>query len=122
VEQGLAQEEVEGIHVLSSEVLSLSKLRTSIQWQKSRLTWLREGDANSKFFHGIMATRRRSNALLSIQVDGVQVEGVEGVYDAFFHHFKNHFKSVSCLRSSIEELMFNTLREEEGAILTIPFF
>jgi hypothetical protein len=72
-EQDLADDELEEVHFLSSDVLSLSKFHASIQWQKSRLNWLREGDANSKFFHGIMTARRRANALLFIDVNGARV-------------------------------------------------
>ena len=89
----------------------------STHWQKSRLTWLREGDVNSKFFNGIMSARRRSNALLSIQVDGVQVEGVEGVRGAVF----NPFKSIRLSRPGVEDFMFNSLTDEEGAILPTSF-
>ena len=55
----LEEEEAGELFLLSAEVLSLSKLQVSIQWQKSRLNWLREGDANSKKIHGIMSARRR---------------------------------------------------------------
>jgi len=117
----LEEEEVGELHLLSAEVLSLSKLHASIQWQKSRLNWLREGDANSKKFHGIMSARRRENALLFINVDGVQVKGVEGVRAAVFNHFRNHFKSLNLRRPSVDNLMFNTLSAEERASLIGQF-
>jgi hypothetical protein len=55
------------------------KLHASMQWQKSRINWLKKGDANSKFFHNIMSSRRWSNAIISLYVEGAQVEGVDGV-------------------------------------------
>jgi hypothetical protein len=82
------------------------------------LDWLRDSDANSEFFHGIMTARRRVNALLSINVDGVRVEGVTGVRGAVFNHFQNHFKSINLSRLSVDDLLFNTLSEEEGVFLT----
>ncbi|MCI38844.1 endonuclease/exonuclease/phosphatase family protein, partial [Trifolium medium] len=58
---------------------SLSRVHASICWQQSRLLWLCEGDANSKYFHSVLAGRRRQNALSVIMVDGEQVEGVQPV-------------------------------------------
>ena len=60
--------EVEELHGLFEELFSLSRINTSICWQRSRLQWLREGDANSKYFHGIIFGRRKSNDISSILV------------------------------------------------------
>jgi len=41
--------EVEDLHGYTEELFSLTQMNTSISWQQSRLQWLRQGDANSKF-------------------------------------------------------------------------
>jgi len=78
----LGEEEVEELHSLSAEIHSLSRIQSSICWQQSRLKWLREGDANTKFFHGTMSSRRRGNNISVIEVAGTQVEGVDNVRNA----------------------------------------
>ncbi|PNX64517.1 cysteine-rich receptor-like protein kinase, partial [Trifolium pratense] len=68
----LSEAELAEFHGVSHDILSLSKLHASISWQQARSLWLKEGDdANSKYFHSVLASRRRRNALSVIQVDGV---------------------------------------------------
>jgi hypothetical protein len=87
----LCEDEIEELHASSEEMFSLSRLNSSISWQQSRLQWLQEGDANSKFFHGNMSSRRRRNSIPFIFVNGVQIEGVQNVRNAVFSHFSLHF-------------------------------
>ena len=89
----LSEEECAQMHGVLSDIHSLSRLNTSIGWQQSRVQWLRDGDANSKYFHLVMANRRRRNSLCSILVYGVLVEGVHPIREAIFRHFQNHYQS-----------------------------
>jgi len=86
------------------------------------MQWLREGDANSKFLHGIMSCRRRRNAIPFFLVDGMLVEGVENVRAAVLTHFSSHFKSRSASRPSMDGLQFHLLSCREGAALIKPFW
>jgi len=88
----LSEEEVTDLHTMTSDLHSLSITNASIMWQQSRLLWLREGDANSKYFHAIMSGRRHRNAISSILVGDNLVEGVSDVRAAVFSHFCDHFQ------------------------------
>ena len=46
----LSDEEATELHELSLNLHSMARLQNSINWQNSRMQWLEEGDANSKFF------------------------------------------------------------------------
>jgi len=52
--QSLEAEEVEELHFLSADVVASSKLLSSIKWQKSRNTWLKEGVCNNPFLTRII--------------------------------------------------------------------
>jgi hypothetical protein len=82
-------------------------LNASISWQQSRSRWLKEGDANSKYFHTILVSRRRDNAISSLQVGGTTVEGVGPIRGAMFSHFASHFKSVNVDRLAVDNLVSN---------------
>lgn len=96
-------------------------MQNSTHWQQSRLNWLKEGDANSKFFHSYMSTRRRQKALSVVSVDGGIVEGVFEIRATVFIHFSNHFKSRGAVPPSVEGLNFRKLSFVEAGILTKPF-
>ena len=85
------------------------------------MTWLREGDANSKFFHGVMSGRKRQNTINRMLVDGVFVEGVHNVRSAVFNHFSTHFKPLRVSRPGVGGLQFRRLSTVDAGSLIIPF-
>lgn len=113
----LLEDEVEELHVLIAKKNYLSHIDTSICWQQSRLTLLREGDANSKIFNGVISSRRRGNSIPSILVEGVQVEGVGNMRSAIFSHFATHFEVRNVERPGADDLQFSTLSFMEGVKL-----
>jgi len=88
----LSDEEIQELHGLSEELFSLSRANSSICWQQSRVQWLKEGDANSKFFHRIMSSKRSRNAIPFFLVNRALIEGVEYVRNAVFTHFRAQFQ------------------------------
>jgi len=68
-EEELEDEEMEELHSFLVVVLSLSKLHYGMQWQKSSLNWLKEGDPNTQKFHACMSSRKRKNNIISILVN-----------------------------------------------------
>jgi hypothetical protein len=117
----LSDEEVEELHGYSEDLFSLSRINSSICWQQSRTQWLCEGDANTKFFHSIMSSRLRRNAIQFFMVNGVVVEGVDNVRAAVFNHFSNHFQACQVNRPTMDMVPFRTLTSRQGAVLIKPF-
>lgn len=117
----LSDVEVMELHDLTVNLHSMARIQNSINWQKSRMHWLREGDANSKKFHGCMSNRRRQNTINMVDVDGVNVEGVHNIREAIFNHFSTHFKSLDVIRPEIQGFNFRKLSHVEAGNLTKLF-
>ncbi|GAU12613.1 hypothetical protein TSUD_132230 [Trifolium subterraneum] len=120
-EEHLSEAELVELHGVSSDIHSLSRLHASISWQQSRSLWLKEGDANTKYFHSVLASRRRGNAISSIQVDSATLEGVNPIRQAVVSHFESHFKASNVERPGVDNLAFKRLNQSEQVSLTMPF-
>ncbi|XP_039685099.1 uncharacterized protein [Medicago truncatula] len=81
------------------------------------MNWLKEGDANSKYFHGCMSSRHRNNAINMVAVDGVSVEGAHNIRAAVYQHFSTHFKSVRENRPRLDGSQFRKLSNLEAALI-----
>jgi hypothetical protein len=117
----LSIEEIEELRDITHEIHSLSRVNTSVSWQQSRLHWLKEGDANSKYFHSALSNRRRTNTIVSLLVNGSMVEGVQPIRNAVYSHFKEHFTASDTSRPGVGNLAFKKLSVAEGGGLTKPF-
>ncbi|GAU15594.1 hypothetical protein TSUD_108530 [Trifolium subterraneum] len=120
-EADLSEAKLEELHGITSDIHSLSRRSASICWQQSRSLWLKEGDANTKYFHSVIASRRSGNVISSIQVDGVPIEGVHPIRQAVFAHFASHFKARLVDRLGVDNLQFIRLTLLEGGSLNKHF-
>nr|GFB23308.1 RNA-directed DNA polymerase, eukaryota [Tanacetum cinerariifolium] len=77
---------------LLHEIDKLDRLESLDLQQKSRINWDIEGDENSKFFHGIINQRRRTNAIHGIMRDGSWTTDPNLVKDTFLNFFKEKFE------------------------------
>lgn len=80
-------------------------LQEEIYWrQKSRITWLREGDNNTRFFHAVVEHNRKRNTIKEITDDNGNTFSAPGDIQqlalSFYHHL---FSTENCTVS--EELL-----------------
>ncbi|XP_058758687.1 uncharacterized protein LOC131631944 [Vicia villosa] len=90
---GYSVEDLQARSEISSTIHKLSNLNCSIQWQKARSKWLKEGDANSKYFHSCINKRRKDNEILCLDVNGRRVTEVKDIKEEIFDHFSRQFAS-----------------------------
>ena len=74
---GLSQEDQTRRIQIKGEIVNLASLE-EISWtQKSRFLFVKEGDNNTRFFHQVANSHRRSNHIQGIELDGVLYEDKE---------------------------------------------
>ncbi|GJZ72750.1 putative RNA-directed DNA polymerase, eukaryota, reverse transcriptase zinc-binding domain protein, partial [Tanacetum coccineum] len=65
--------------------------------QKAHIKWDVEGDENSKFFHGIINSRRKSQMIQGIMLDGEWITHPIIIKSAFLDFFKERFNTHGSL-------------------------
>lgn len=86
----LTTQELDFLKQLKNRVLGLSAIEKSRARQQSRLTWLRKGDANTKYFQLMVNMRKRKNFMHSIQTDGGLASSQSEKQRAVYGHFVKH--------------------------------
>jgi mannosylglycoprotein endo-beta-mannosidase len=70
-------------------LLSLCSLERTIARQRSRMRWLRDGDANSRLFHSVANGRKARNFIPAVRVDNILITDQQGKEEVFFNAYKN---------------------------------
>ncbi|GKC83034.1 RNA-directed DNA polymerase, eukaryota, reverse transcriptase zinc-binding domain protein, partial [Tanacetum coccineum] len=73
------------------ELEDLEKLESMDLIQKSRVKWEVGGDENLKFFHGLINSRRKSQMVQGIMLDGVWNSEPKNIKSAFLEFYKDKF-------------------------------
>ncbi|XP_010473903.1 PREDICTED: uncharacterized protein LOC104753332 [Camelina sativa] len=95
-----------------------------IYWkQKSRATWMREGDRNTKYFHATTKQRRARNRIISIKDEnGLLVETEDGIEEVATRYFQTLF-TASTTSGSEDALRYvdSRVSPETNAVLSRDF-
>ena len=90
---------------MASKNLDALLLKQKIYWaQRSKISWLKHGDKNMKFFHLKASKRRWRNYIQSIKnVEDVWVEEEDDIAGVAVEYSENLFKAGTCER--VEECL-----------------
>ena len=77
------------------ELISYSKAEESFTRQKSRALLMKEGDRNTKYFHGCLPDRINNNKIVSLELmNGTKVTRPADIHSAAIEHFQNLFSAT----------------------------
>jgi uncharacterized protein YhbP (UPF0306 family) len=79
---GLIPQEVEVRKTLFDQYWNLQKIKEASIFQRSRSKWLRQGDANSKFFQGCVKSRCKKNTISALRVGDIWLDKAAQIKEA----------------------------------------
>ncbi|GKV24110.1 hypothetical protein SLEP1_g33762 [Rubroshorea leprosula] len=97
------------------------KLKENMWQQKSRAMWLKDGDANTKFFHRCVKGRWRKSEINSIQIKGEQYKGVGEIKENVASYFEQLFSEDKWQRPKLDGISFKQIDRADNASLTASF-
>jgi len=105
---------------LKSHSTGLAAIEKSRIRQRSRLTYIRCGDANTKFFHSRANARRRKNYIHCLHTDGGITVAHQDKEKVIHDYFRNHIGSAALRDSTInwQALGYN---QHDLSDLEVPF-
>lgn len=84
-----------------------------IKWRRwSRCRWLKEGDKNTRFFHGLTSTRRRGNRISSLLDKEKWLDTQEEIIDHTKDYFNSLYAKEECTRPKLDNLNFDKIDEK----------
>ena len=90
-------------------------LAEEISWrQKSRETWLKEGDRNMGFYHRTANAHRRRNFFSSICIHGRKLVKEAEIKDGLVAAFQNLFSDTGGWSPSLPDMAINVIGSEEA--------
>ena len=85
--------------------------------QKSRVLCLREGDSNTKFFHGMANSNRRNNSIDNLNIDGVLTSDQEVIEDDIARFYKSLYSEDKLHRPHLDVLNFSRISKDKAGWL-----
>ena len=120
-ERVLSLEEVEE-RVKAKDDFKRWALMEETSWrQKSRETWLKEGDRNTGFFHRMANAHRRRNYLKSISINGRKLDTEAEIKEGMVNAYQNLLSDPGGWRPPLPDLALNEIGHEEAAKLEEMF-
>nr|CCA66140.1 hypothetical protein [Beta vulgaris subsp. vulgaris] len=117
----LTEDELEEKQKAQVELWKWMKRREVYWAQNARISWLKEGDRNTRFFHTIASNKRRKNSIICIEVKGKESGDPQIIKREAVSHFKKIFAENNYNRPTFKGLSFRQITDDQASDLTQPF-
>jgi hypothetical protein len=99
----------------------LRTTKEAILSQRSRQTWLKDGDSNSRYFHACLNSRGKRNFISALKVEEEWLETPVTIRQAVVEYFKDKFSAEVWSRPRIDGVALPSLLDCDNQNLTRPF-
>jgi len=103
------------------ELWRLLKAKDALIVQRSRAKWLKEGDANSKFFHNCLKSRMSRNTIKALKVDDGWAVSPLDIRRKVVEYFTSHMEDIRWEQPRLDGVMFAQISGEDNGYLVAPF-
>lgn len=101
---------------LQQQLWKATQTHESVLRQKARSRWIKEGDCNSRYFHLLINSRRRSNGL-----NGVWKDELAAVKEEVRRFFSQRFQEADYDKPKLDEISFKTITSQQNDMLVERF-
>ena len=106
---------------LQEDLWLAAQSHESLLRQKTRSRWIREGDCNSPYFHLLMNSNGRNNAVKGMLIDGSWVEEPTRVKEAVRVFFLQRFQESKQCRLDLDGVRFHSIGQQQNDMLVGRF-
>jgi len=89
--------------------------------QKARSRWIKEGDYNSRYFHLLINSNRRTNAVNGVFIKGSWVEEPSRVKEEVRRFFQHWFQESMQNKPTLNGISFNSIGQQANQMLVGSF-
>jgi mannosylglycoprotein endo-beta-mannosidase len=110
--------------MITVELMEIYKDEELMWYQKSHEKWLLEGDLNTSYFHRVANGRKRKNTMMSLDDNGVVIEGTDKLIDHATSYYKNLFGPAHGNLFPINHSMWKPhekMDDNDNEIISRPF-